>query len=198
MKKVILQILAFVTPLMLSCSPEQIEDDSLNPNFRVIDATIRNIEQHNRNAGDDHCLTTNLIAGQHHIAGTITVDIDGDDLIITYTTNSDWTIGATHLSIGNCDEQTIPTTGSGNPKVGHFEHSTTHNDGTNQVIYILDAFVLDNNYCFAAHAEVFGPTGGETAWAEGEDFPGNNWAMYVSALLSDCDTDTGATPPVIF
>lgn len=200
MKKITLQLFAFMTLLMLSCSPEQIEDDSVNltvnPNFRVSETTIKDVEQHTRNLeGDEHCLTTNLIAGQHHIAGTVTVDIDGDTMIITYTTNDDWTIGATHLSIGNCEDQTIPTTGGGNPKVGHFEHSSTHSDGTNEVIYVLDIAILEDNYCFAAHAEVSGPTGGETAWAEGEDFDGNNWAMYVNALLSDCDA---GEPPVVF
>lgn len=201
MKKITLQIFALASLLIFSCVPEQIDDDTLdltlNPNFRVTGTTIKDIAQYNRNTEGDHCFSTNLIAGQHHIAGTVTVDLEGSDLIITYTTNEDWTIGATHLSIGNCADQTIPTTGSGNPKVGRFEHSTTHSNGTNQVTYILDASVLDDNYCFAAHAEVSGPTGGETAWAEGEDFEGNNWAMYVSALLSDCETDTG-TPPVIF
>lgn len=207
MKKITLQLFSLVTLLMLSCSPEQIEDDSLNltldPNFRVTESIIKDVDLYNNRivipgGENEPCLSTNLIAGQHHIAGTVTVDIDGDDIIITYTTNEDWSIGATHLSIGNCAEQTIPTTGSGNPKVGRFEHSTTHNDGTNQVVYTLDASVLDDNYCFAAHAEVSGPTGGETAWAEGEDFDGNNWAMYVSALLSDCDTDAGDPPPIIF
>ncbi|WP_299675033.1 hypothetical protein [uncultured Dokdonia sp.] len=207
MKKITLQLFALVTLLMQSCSPEQIEDDSLNlsldPNFRVTEAIINDVTQHNNrislpDGGNEPCLSTNLIAGQHHIAGSVTVDVDGSDIIITYTTNEDWTIGATHLSIGNCAEQTIPTTGSGNPKVGHFEHSSTHSDGTNQVVYILDTSVLDDNYCFAAHAEVSGPTGGETAWAEGQEFEGNNWAMYVSALLSDCDTDDGGTPPIIF
>ena len=51
----------------------------------------------------------------------------------------------------------------------------------------LDA--LDEYYCFAAHAEVTGPTGGETAWAEGTGFDGNNWAMYVEAELSDCNVE---------
>lgn len=200
MKKITLQIFALVTLLILSCSPDQIEGDTLDltldPNFRVFESSVKDLDNQNKNMGDEPCLTVNLIAGQHHIAGTVTVVIDGEDLIITYTTNEDWIIDATHLSIGNCEEQTIPTTGSGNPKVGHFEHSTTHSDGTNVVTYVLNASVLDDNYCFAAHAEVSGPTGGETAWAEGEDFDGNNWAMYVSALLSDCVSDD--PPPIVF
>ena len=133
-------------------------------------------------------MTTNLIAGQNMVAGTVSVDSDGQTLTITYTTNSDWTIDATHLSIGNCDEQWVPTTGSGNPKVGKFEHSASHPDGTTTVTYYLDQSVLNENYCFAAHAEVSGPSN-ETAWAEGLDFDGNSWAMYVEAFLSDCDLD---------
>ena len=121
------------------------------------------------------------------MAGTVTVDLDGTDLVITYTTNGDWTIDATHMSIGNYEDKTIPTTGSDNPKVGKFEHSTSHSDGVNVVEYRIDSTVLNDSYCFAAHAEVSGPTGGETAWAEGVDFNEKNWAMYVEALLSYCD-----------
>ena len=135
---------------------------------------------------EEYCVSVNLIAGQNYIAGTVNVSRDGDDLVITYATNEDWTIDATHLSIGNCNDQTIPTTNSGNPKVGRFEHSTSHNTPVNEVVYVLDASVLEENYCFAAHAEVSGPSGGETAWAEGVGFDGNNWAMFVEALLSDC------------
>jgi len=204
MNKVTLPLLAIMFIMVSSCSPEQLETDvgldvslDLDPNFRVIENTSKNIAgSTHRSTIEESCLGVNLIAGQHHIAGTVTVDIDGENLIITYTTNGDWTIEATHLSIGNCAEQTIPTTGSGNPKVGHFEHSSDHNDGVNEVVYMLNASVLDDNYCFAAHAEVSGPTGGETAWAEGEEFPGNNWAMYVDALLSDCIEDD--SPPVQF
>ena len=112
---------------------------------------------------------------------------DGENLIITYTTNGDWTIDATHLSIGGCDDGSIPTTGSGNPKIGKFEYHSTHSDGVNQVTYTISLDTILDEYCFAAHAEVTGPTGGETAWAEGTEFPGNSWAMFVEANLSDCD-----------
>ena len=60
-------------------------------------------------------------------------------------------------------------------------------------------------FCFAAHAEVNGPDGEETAWAGGDndgggligrsstypgytvrDFGGRSWATYIEALLSTC------------
>ena len=193
MKKSIFLFSALILLILSSCSTEKITDESnLDANFRVTEAIIDG-SLFSRASLDDPCYTTNLIAGQNYIAGTVTVDLDGTDLVITYTTNGDWTIDATHMSIGNCEDQTIPTTGSGNPKVGKFEHSTSHSDGINEVVYRIDSSVLNDSYCFAAHAEVSGPTGGETAWAEGVGFDGNSWAMYVEALLSYCDVEAEAT-----
>lgn len=197
MKKIPLITLALIAVLFTtSCENEETFVDNntvtnVDPNFRVTTANGNTANQ--RMSYDEPCMTTNLIAGQNHIAGTVSVDFDGVDLIITYTTNADWSIQATHLSIGNCADQTIPTTGSGNPKIGHFEHSTNHNPDVDVVTYYIDSAALTENYCFAAHAEVNGPTGGETAWAEGTDFNGNNWAMFVEALLSDCNVDNPET-----
>ena len=190
MKKITYLLSALILVVFASCETENIIESSQslkNPNFRVTDATVDNSTS--RASLEDPCMTVNLIAGQNHIAGVVTVDTDGENLIITYSTNEDWTIDLTHLSIGNCDEQWVPTTGSGNPKVGHFEHTEPHSAGTNEVVYMISLEALNNEYCFAAHAEVDGPTGGETAWAEGTDFEGNSWAMYVEALLSDCEVD---------
>jgi len=180
----------------ISCSEEQVlEPETIkDPNFRVTEKSVgkaNRVLMAVRESEEDPCFTTNLIAGQHHIAGTVTVTTEGDDLVITYTTNDDWTIEATHMSIGGCEDQDIPTTRSGNPKIGKFEHSTTHSDGVTEVSYYIDLSAIDEVYCFAAHAEVTGPTGGETAWAEGTEFDGTSWAMYVEALLSSCDIDDG-------
>ncbi len=196
MKKITFLISALFLIVFFSCSTDKIANEETNqdPNFRVSEAIVKNAKGNIsslRTSLDEPCITTNLIAGQNYIAGTVTVDTDGENLIITYTTNEDWTIGATHMSIGNCEDQEIPTTGSGNPKVGKFEHSTTHSDGINQVIYLISLSIVnaDGGYCFAAHAEVTGPTGGETAWAEGISFDGKSWAMYVEANVSDCLVD---------
>ncbi len=141
---------------------------------------------------DEHCHTVNLIAGQHHEIGTVTIDIEGDNLIVTYTTNGDWVLDATHLHITNCEEDGFPTTGSNNPKIGHFDYASEHEDGTTQVTYTIDIGEITGELCFAAHAEVDGPSE-ETAWGEGEGFGGNSWAMYFEADLTDCDD--GDTPP---
>jgi len=45
------------------------------------------------------------------------------------------------MSIGNCTGD-IPTTGSGNPKVGHFEYSAVHASGTSVVTYTTDGTTL--------------------------------------------------------
>ena len=194
MKKFTLILSAILLATVFSCSTENIIEEEthttkLDPNFRVTASKIDRAFQ--RASLDEPCMSTNLIAGQNHIAGTVSVDNDGVNLIITYSTNDDWTIDLTHFSIGNCDEQWVPTTGSGNPKVGQFEHTEPHSTGTNEVVYLISLDALSEEYCFAAHAEVQGPTGGETAWAEGPGFDGNSWAMYVEALLSDCEVDGG-------
>ena len=194
MKKSIIVFMSVGMLVLFNCTFEQLEEETINqdPNFRVTSFFKKAKKGNNnlsRSSAEEPCMTTNLIAGQNNIAGTITVDTDENDLIITYSTNDDWVINATHMSIGNCADQAIPTTGSGNPKVGKFEHHTTHSDAVNVVTYRISREALDNEYCFAAHAEVVGPTGEETAWAEGTPFSGKNWAMYVEALLSDCDID---------
>lgn len=144
------------------------------------------------NNSDEHCHTVNLIAGQHHDIGTVTIDVDGDVLTVTYTTNGDWVLDATHLHITNCEEDGFPTTDANNPKIGHFDYASEHEDGTTEVTYTIDIGEITGALCFAAHAEVDGPSK-ETAWAEGEDFGGNSWAMYFEADLTDCDD--GGTPP---
>lgn len=195
MKKITFILNALFLVTLLSCDTESVKEEQISkdPNFRVFEVT--NNGMLNRGSYEEPCLTVNLIAGQNEIAGTVTVDNDGENLIITYSTNENWTIDLTHLSIGNCDEQWVPTTGSGNPKIGQFEQTEPHSSGTNVVVYMISLDALDENYCFAAHAEVQGSTGGETAWAEGPSFDGNSWAMYVEALLSDCDVEDNSSDP---
>lgn len=137
---------------------------------------------------DNHCYTTNLIAGQHHNIGTVTIDVEGDLLIVAYTTNGDWVLDATHLHVTNCEEGGFPETGVNNPKIGHFDYASEHEDGTTQVTYTIDIGGITGELCFAAHAEVDGPSK-ETAWAEGEDFGGNSWAMYFEVDLTDCEDE---------
>lgn len=181
MKRIPLLLNLIIICVTLSCTEEKFIDDQLDNNSIQTDV-------------DKHCVETNLIAGQNYVAGTVTVDIEGDNLIITYTSNGDWIIGTTHLSIGNCDEDWAPLTGSGNPQVGQFEYTEPFSSGPYEVVYVISLEGLDDNYCFAAHAEVEGPTGGETAWAEGSQFDGRGWAMFVESSLLECEESGGNTP----
>ena len=132
------------------------------------------------------CKSTDLIAGQNIVAGTVDVYLDGSNISIVYTTNGGWSMEETHMSIGNCTGD-IPTTGSGNPKVGHFEYSANHSAGTTVVTYTTDASTLPLETCFAAHAVVTNNSGqNETAWGAGIGFPGRSWATYVELDMSSC------------
>ena len=188
MKKTTIIMSAICLFAFFSCSKENltIEEAAEDSNFGVTEAIIEGTQSE---VQDESCVTVDLIAGQHHTAGNVKMDVDGENLIITFTTNSNWSIKATHLSVGNCEDDAIPVTNSGNPKVGNFEYSAEHADGTNEVIYTISLVNLGDNICFAAHAEVIGANGEETAWAEGVDFAGNGWAMYVETSLENCDGD---------
>ena len=202
MKKFTFFILLLALSFNFSCSKDNLNDNSESNetfNFTVTENTVNNL--FSRATADDSCTIVELIAGQNMIAGTVEVtDINSEYIEIKFITNEDWNIDLTHLSLGNCDDQWVPTTGSGNPKVGKFEHTEPHSIGINEVVYQIGIEHLDldlnteetvGNYCFAAHAEVSSASGGggETAWGKGTGFDGNNWAMYVEANVSDCDVD---------
>lgn len=199
--------------LLFSCGTEQMERESIETTyFRVSEYTI----DHGTTGRDDQegtpCFSVDLIAGQHMYAGEVAVSKTETDLILTYTTIPNWTIGVTHVSIGDCNEEWVPTTGSGNPKIGKFGHTEPHSADINKVVYEISLDVLPTYtdlYCFAAHAEVMGPNGEETAWAGGDDvviggrsssrtanaqypytvkeFSGRSWATYIEAYQSACN-----------
>ncbi|WP_142784759.1 hypothetical protein [Changchengzhania lutea] len=194
MNKNIFLITVCLISTLFSCNVEGVLEDqsiaSTKVNNKNKDVTIIESDNTSTEYSDEHCKTIDLIAGQHHIAGTVTIDIEGGNMIITYQINLDWTIDATHLHITNCEADGFPVTGANNPKIGNFDYSSTHEEGVTEVTYIfnLNDFNIDDAFCFAAHAEVSGPSE-ETAWAEGEDFGGKSWAMFVEANLTDCEDE---------
>lgn len=174
----------------LSCTSDFIGNE-LDENAITI---TENGSEVNSEDEDSHCFTTTLMAGQHHESGIVTLDIEDGDLIITYTMNDEWTIGTTHLSIGNCEDDWVPLNGGGNPKIGQFEFTEPFSESSTEVVYVISLDDLGDTICFAAHAEVEGPTGGETAWAEGTQFAGNGWAMFVQTDISECGEGTNPGP----
>ena len=164
-----------------NCNTEELISDQ--EQFQFSSERINEIEP---------CIVTNLIAGQNIVVGTVSVYHDPTHIIIRYETFEEWRIEATHLSVGNDGENSFPTTGSGNPKIGKFEYSSDHKLLVNSFDYFISKDELEEIYYFAAHAVVENIDGGkETAWGEGENFSGSNWSMYVEARLSACDAVYG-------
>jgi hypothetical protein len=142
----------------------------------------------------------NLIAGKYQHAGTISVWDDGNSLFIMYETTDSWCLTETHLAVaGSLDE--IPQS-NGNPVPGQFSYKNNHNCVT-QFLYTVP---LNKNSCdlyISAHAVVKRLGSTETAWAEGLDFPGNNWGTYFVYEVYNCNltptptetiTPTSTTP----
>jgi len=199
MKKITIVLSAFILATFFGCQIESLdplvqEAFIKGANSKVKSSTtVTTIEEYTPQG--EACYTTNLIAGQHYTAGTVSIYSDGENLIIEYATTGDWTIGTTHLSVGDCEDGWVPLTHSGNPKVGNFEYTEPSYSDSQVVVYIISLESLGieegDTYCFAAHAEVDGPQGGQTAWGEGTSFDGHNWGMFVETSFTDCTGDDG-------
>lgn len=143
--------------------------------------------------GED--LTVNLIAGQNYNIGTALITLVEGTLCVEITTVDNWVMTETHVAIGP-DLDSIPQTGSGNPKVGHFLFNTDHDPPITTFTYCCDPldFIWEAGEVYIAiHASVMllDESGDvvqeETAWAEGPEFPGRSWATYVTYVVNSCD-----------
>jgi len=120
-----------------------------------------------------------LYADQIVDVGTLTVVVDGDNLVITYAITSPWVLGDTHLYVG-----TVAPTKSA---PGRFPYGPEDAVAGVYTIPLADFGGATTLY-IAAQAEVTNPDEidpitllprEETAWADGEEIrPGKNWAMY--------------------
>lgn len=146
---------------------------------------------------DDPCYEESytIYAGQHIDVGTLTVSNDEENIFVTYDlSGTDWKLSETHLFVGNVDD--LPLNGGGNPKIGHFPYSESHN-GEQIYTYTLPREDFEECFAVAAHAVVVkdggkGKGGGsETAWANGgTEFPGHRWGWYLEEYCpGDCEPD---------
>lgn len=130
-----------------------------------------------------------LIAGQHFNAGDIVISNDSENIYVTFTTQDGWVLTESHLFVGLLEE--LPLTPLGNPKIGLFPFSTSHDQLTN---YTYTIPIEDDLECYtiAAHAKVDKYIDGtlvqsETAWGEGEQISNTgSWAMQSEYCLLDC------------
>ena len=166
-------LLALLCVCLLSCSVEN-DDHIIDSTANLVlpgvgGSTTGNIS--------NQLEQTELMAGQHMVSGYVDVSLVNGEVVVTYQADSNWTIDETHLFIGELNG--LPTTGSGNPKIGHFPYASTHPQGTITVSYT--GLVLAPGECvyIAAHAVVTNTVTGqeETAWGAGVPIGGNSWAM---------------------
>lgn len=128
-----------------------------------------------------------LVAGKTINMGTVTFAIDGEDLVVTYSTAGGWELTETHLYLG----ATPPT--KGNPGKFPYKHEDLGAVTSDQyVIPLADLGVgCGDTLYMAAHAVVQKWTGEcwweETGWA-GYSCPTavpfrKGWGVYVSAPI---------------
>ena len=127
-----------------------------------------------------------LYADQVIDVGTLTVVVDGDNLVVTYAITAPWVLGDTHLYVG-----TVAPTKSA---PGRFPYGPEDAVGGVYTIPLAD-FNGETTLYIAAQAEVTNPTEidpvtllprEESVWAEGDEIRlGKNWAMYFEFEVED-------------
>lgn len=135
-------------------------------------------------ATEDDPFHTDLFAGQHIDVGDVLVWDDGNTLYVEYVINSPWVMTQSHLHIAT-SLVGIPQTKKGNPIPGQFEWGEYYAPPVDADTFNFDLSQegwYGAELHIAAHAVVIDtstcPYETETAWADGTDFPGKNWATY--------------------
>ena len=160
--------------LLVACSKEEVVFDQPQDFITVPPGGVTN---GNSGTTETTIYEDVLVAGQNILSGIVTVVVNEDGVLeVTYTTDADWVIDETHLFIGDIND--LPTNGAGNPKIGQYPYSDTHN-GTVTVTYTGPELLEGDCVYISAHAVVTNTITGEseTAWANGEPIGGNSWAM---------------------
>lgn len=147
------------------------------------------------------CVT--LYAGQHIDAGSVCTAVNGDDLVVTYTTTGGWELTGAHLWVGT-DLADMPKTPTGNPKIGNFPYNAGDITGATSYAFHVPlsslnggACVCDQSYFAAAHAALRKPDGlggyqTETGWGDGEELVSRgSWATYFTVTLGCEETPPG-------
>lgn len=147
-----------------------------------------------------------LWAGQNINAGTVSLSIQGDNLVVTYNTINGWGLYEAHLAVATSLDG-IPRNKSGNPQIGLFPYKATNLNGVTSYSFTVSLTALgvccDDQLVVAAHAVVGKQTasGGfetQTGWAEGTRFvTKGSWAMYFQTAGLPCTPVEPPTPPTI-
>jgi hypothetical protein len=132
-----------------------------------------------------------LLAGQTILAGSVGVGIDGEDLLVTYSTVNGWKLSEVQLSVG-IGTASIPTNKAGNPVIGSFPYKATGLGGAVTYAFRIPLstynVVAGTTLTFAAHAVVTDGTSGstETAWGAGSRITAKgNWATFFTVTFGE-------------
>ncbi|MDF2548840.1 MAG: Cna domain protein [Anaerosolibacter sp.] len=146
-------------------------------------------------ADSDECYlskTVSLIAAQHFTVGTVTAEVYGGNLYVSFETNGDVTLTETHVYAGatrpiNSNPGGLGTTHDlDNVQYDVHERALSElfPNGNYDTIYIAAHAVVNSETAFE------GGSSTETAWGEGDNIhEQGNWAMYFE--LKKCEI-----PPV--
>jgi hypothetical protein len=128
----------------------------------------------------------NLWAGQHTLAGTVTVWSTEETLYVRYDMTDNWWLEETHVAVAE-SLLGIPHN-KGGPIPGQFEFSATHDPRVQTYTYAIPVKPewddgLSLYICAHAVAVQIDKTGKviqrQTGWGGDEDYPGKNWAKYI-------------------
>ncbi len=170
MKKLFFLAALCATTLFIACEQTEV----------ITDTAMQSINLENRAAG-----TYTLYAGQDIEAGTVNVEVIGEDLVVTYQTNECWSAGTTHLYVGTAED--LPLNGAGNPKHGQFPYAQeVEEDTLGNPLELLDVVTYT-----IPLAEL------EVTEMEMEDGSGAVSCVYIAAhaeLYNDCYQETSEEP----
>ena len=139
------------------------------------------------NSGTDSAV---LYAGQDMDVGDVRVSYDGtDNLTVEFVVVSDnWALAETHVHVAATLED-IPQTKNGNPIPGKFDYSAEYipadRTASDTLVIAVGQLEEGDSIYIAAHAEIVKLDADaqiiqeESAWGDGQDFEGANWATYI-------------------
>jgi len=152
--------------------------------------------------GAINSFSTDLMAGQSTLVGSVNATVVGDYLQITYSTAGGWELMETHLWVGTQWSQ-MPQTRTGNPRIGNFPYGSGILSGatTYTVSVDLTTFGLSSTMTqcqpltlfVAAHSAVRKDAGSgtyqsETAWGKGQPLvQRGSWAEGFAVTISCYD-----------
>jgi hypothetical protein len=136
-----------------------------------------------------------MMAGQHIAAGEACLQVEGENMLVTYETADGWELVEAHLWAGlNLAE--MPQSKAGNPKIGNFPHLSGSIPGADSHTFTVPLSVFggvepcDVTGLLAAHAALRKDRGDgtyqtETGWLEGGLIADKgSWAMNSSVFFT--------------